>query len=212
MTAITAFTKFVAPDVPGAPNSLIERAVLRACIEFCEETKYWRYRDEGLVIVSGIKEYDLSPDTDSQVETVNDPITVNGKKIYQRTKTWLDQNLNNWETLTGKDPKYFQVESKGLIRLVPFPDADGAMSASMILKPIPTATTVPDFLFDDYYNAIADGARFFLMEPPGKEWTNTELSIYYGNKFQQAKDKAEAKARADFKTEDTINRVKAHLI
>jgi len=59
-----------------------------------------------------------------------------------------------------------------------------------VLKPLITATTVEDFLYDDFLEDIANGARYRLFEMPGTKWANGEYAGYYKAKYEQAVNKA----------------------
>lgn len=59
-----------------------------------------------------------------------------------------------------------------------------------VMKPLTTATTVDDFFWNDYVEAIADGARARLFEMPGMKWANGEYAGYYKAKYDQAVNRA----------------------
>ena len=59
-----------------------------------------------------------------------------------------------------------------------------------VLKPLITATTVEDFLYNDFLEDIANGARYRLFEMPGTKWANGEYAGYYKAKYEQAVNKA----------------------
>lgn len=59
-----------------------------------------------------------------------------------------------------------------------------------VLKPLITATTVEDFLYNDFLEDIANGARYRLFEMPGTKWANGEYAAYYKAKYEQAVNKA----------------------
>ena len=62
-----------------------------------------------------------------------------------------------------------------------------------ILKTKLSATGVEDWVFEAHGRCISYGALAQLTLIPGKEWTNTELSMYYRQKF--AKEVDDAKSR-----------------
>lgn len=60
----------------------------------------------------------------------------------------------------------------------------------VVMKPLTTATTVDDFLWNDYVEEIADGVRARLFEMPGMKWANGEYAGYYKAKYDQAVNRA----------------------
>lgn len=212
MANLSSFMPYVLPYVEACPDIVAEIAVVRASIEFCEKTKYWRHDLDDVTPVKNIKEYDLIIPDDSMISSIDEPIEHDGHEILLKTKHWISQNVANWKTVSSSRADYLYVPSTGKIRLVPYPDVTAVrkLSISVILKPIPTAATVPDFLFNDYFEAIADGAKAILYKIPNKPWT--DLGLYEDSRaaFDKAMEDAESKSRAGFRTEDRRNKVKPH--
>jgi len=211
-TALSAFLPYVMPYVDGCPDIVAEQAILRASIEFCERTQYWRYDLSPITPVKNIKEYTLSLPSGSAISSVEDPVYHAGTEISLVTRDWLSKNVANWKTITKSKAEYIYVPEPGKIRLVPYPSETsvGALEVSVILKPKPDATTIPDVLFDEYFECISEGAKYKLFSIPKKDWSDTESSLIAKAIFDDGIEGAVSKSKSGFKTEDRRNKVRAH--
>jgi hypothetical protein len=63
------------------------------------------------------------------------------------------------------------------------------------LKPTLDATTVEDFIYEDYLEVIADGARGMLFGMAGQPWANGELATYYTKRYQAYRNRAANRKR-----------------
>lgn len=63
------------------------------------------------------------------------------------------------------------------------------------LKPTLDATTVEDFIYEDYLEVIADGARGALFGMAGQTWANGELATYYTKRYQAYRNRAANRKR-----------------
>lgn len=213
-TNLSAFLPFVLPEVPGCPGPLAEQRVLTACIDFCERTNYWRYESDPMPMEADLDEYEVDIPSGSQLVTIIDPINFNGKKIYSTTKEQLDKNENDdWQDKQGDTPNSYYNKSLGVFRPVPYPETtiSDAIKLDLALKPLPTATTVEDFLFNEFFQTIADGALAKLFALPKKAWSDPSLSVYHAGMFDDAVSEATTKAKSGFKTHERYRRSKAHF-
>ena len=63
------------------------------------------------------------------------------------------------------------------------------------LKPTLDAITVEDFIYEDYLEVIADGARGMLFGMAGQPWANGELATYYTRRYQAYRNRAANRKR-----------------
>lgn len=63
------------------------------------------------------------------------------------------------------------------------------------LKPTLDATTIEDFIYEDYLEVIADGARGMLFGMAGQTWANGELATYYTRRYQAYRNRAANRKR-----------------
>lgn len=69
------------------------------------------------------------------------------------------------------------------------------LSVWVALKPTLDATTIEDFIYEDYLEVIADGARGMLFGMAGQQWANGELATYYTKRYQAYRNRAANRKR-----------------
>lgn len=71
--------------------------------------------------------------------------------------------------------------------ILPLPDGEETYTARMwlALKPSRTATGMDTEAFNELEDAFVWGALESLFSMPGKEWTNPDYAVHYGNKFRE---------------------------
>lgn len=69
------------------------------------------------------------------------------------------------------------------------------LSVWVALKPTLDATTIEDFIYEDYLEVIADGARGMLFGMAGQTWANGELATYYTKRYQAYRNRAANRKR-----------------
>jgi hypothetical protein len=82
-----------------------------------------------------------------------------------------------------------QLSPEGFL-LVPTPVAATNVTLTVALKPTRDSTKGPDFLFEDYYEAICAGAKGRLMLTKGKSWTDPQAAAlqlaFFNEKITEA--------------------------
>lgn len=170
MTPLSSFTSRVAPHALTAPDVLIEQAVLDTCIDFCERTLIVRATLDPFNTSPGVQEYDLEA-TDSSLTVAR---LMRAWLGTQELRPWSEDQVSDpfafQSSVTGYTrptgtPNFFDEPEPGTIGFYPAPDAAYPVAIRAALKPLRSATVVPDVLFENWANAIADGAlaRIFTM-------------------------------------------------
>lgn len=193
MTALSDYSTYVRPYLDGCPDIYIERAVMEAAIEICESSFLWRDESGPHAVVAGVREYDLYPEEeDAEVDHL-EAVSLNGKNLVPTSLEHLVQTDPNYHKTEGSPSRYYHVNSHVTIAFdrIPNKTSPTGMKALFVLKPKRTATTLPDFLFNDWLKAIINGALASLYRVPGKEWSNPELGMVKRQEF--ATDKANAR-------------------
>ena len=214
MTAISDIVKHVSPHVQACPAPLIEQAIVNASIRFCEASLYWRHSVSPITTVEGRSDYVLDIPDDSTVVSVMNPAYHNGNKVEHVNTDWLNENVDNWETQEGETPKYFYTIKPGVVTIVPKPSVTTprALKVSVVLKPLPTATTIPDHVYNDCYKIIAHGAISELLSIPDKPWSNLNTSSYFETLFMEGVSSARIKASSGFIGEKKYRKVVGHYM
>ncbi len=193
-TNLSSFRSEINLDFPVATNAILDQANLRSAIWFCEQTKMWHEQLAAIDLVASEEDYTLSPTEGDVVGVLY--ARFDSSPIKQRTEAWLEANLpSGWRATESTTPKYFFLSAnRTTMRLVYIPEeADtGALNVDVALKPGRTDTTVEDFLYTDWLDAISYGARKYLFSMKTQPWFNPEASLYYDKMFKKEIGKAKA--------------------
>jgi hypothetical protein len=177
-TAITEFLPFVAPEVLGCPQTMVKAKILEAITELCKRAPIWEYEHADIDSVEDQRDYALVPPSNALVADILD-ISFNEEPLSPVSVQGLKGLYANWRTETG-DPLYYLRLDDSELSIVPAPDtADLVIELFVSLKPTPDTTTVENFIFNEYYNVIAAGAKFYLMSMPNQKWSNPSMASHY---------------------------------
>lgn len=189
------FIDEVLPYLAADPsNPVTENAIKRAVIEFCAGSWIWKYLPDPSSTTAGEPYYDLEPPTGADV-TVVMHVALDGMPLTHRSIEWLDVELPRWRTTTGT-PKYFSQTDSEQILLAPAPDSsmtDG-LTMTLAVQPSQSATAIPAWLGNQYFEDLSNGAIARLMLMPNKPWTDLINGADRRNLFQAAIANARATA------------------
>ncbi|OUR99226.1 hypothetical protein A9Q81_11670 [Gammaproteobacteria bacterium 42_54_T18] len=194
--AIEGWLTHVLPDVSGCPEAVVLREVKNSLIEFCRRTQIWQFTADAIPLVAGIADYELDVPTGSSVAQVMS-VKVDGRGLTLATGGDLDARQPGWRDHEGGATHYVVINSAEiLLNRKPKEFKANALTASFALMPDQGAIEVESFLFDDWYEVIAAGAKKRLLMSPGKAWSNPGLAGVYAQEFAQGI--ADGKSRAQF--------------
>jgi hypothetical protein len=187
--ALSAFRPRVALRVSGAPDPLIDRVVLDACIEFCDRTLIVKRTLDAVSTVADQKVYDLEGDTQQSVVQV--------MRAWVGTRELLPLSEDDApppsDTSTGQ-PRYFSEDEPGTMTLYPTPDsASYSLVVRSAMRPTRDATQVADVLYEDWVEAITDGALMRIYGMPG-DLLNPALASVHAASFMEAVNRARLQA------------------
>lgn len=191
MAALSALHPLVAPEVMGCPSVVIESAVLRAAIEFCEKSTAWREPLDPITLQDGVAEYALPIPADARLVVIRErEARLNGQILNPVTNPALLST-----TATGVPSHYAQRGHDSVI-LYPIPSSADGMTLTLfaVLAPKLSATTLPDILADRYYEAISEGAKGILKRMPNQPWSDAARAADHYRLFQTKT----AEARIEF--------------
>ena len=170
----------VIPVVPDCPDSLIERNIRAAVIEFCEKTGIYQVELDPITTVANIYEYDLEPPSGTVVHKIM-------ASVHEGVSL---------EAIAGT-PEYYVKQGTSLVWLVPTP-SQTSVSSTIIraqLKPTTTSNGCDREIMSDYRDTIINGALFRLLRTPGQTWTDYTGAQVFGSLFSQGVTEAERTAR-----------------
>ena len=166
MAEFSSLYPLIAPEVLGCPGIVMDSAILRASIEFCERSTAWRQPLQPLTLADGVAEYPL--------------IFPDGARLVVIRQG--EVKLGNVALLPIKDPSLIFSQSgtptryaqRGFDSLILWPTPAGVSGRQVtvfaVLAPKLSAATIPDVLADRYCEAVAEGAKAILKRMPNQPW------------------------------------------
>lgn len=182
MTDLDEFLSKVLPYAPGCPEPVALEHIRNAAIEFCEETKLWRFDDA----------FDLGEEPNlmctpqgaviHQIERCD----FDGRTLEPRAIDWLDQHCPEWRSekpLAGQ-PQYFTQIHPNTIRVVPH--QPGRVKVWLRLKPSEDADQIPSFIAAEHKSVIGWGALSEILLLPGQPFTSLDAAALFRTRFNAA--------------------------
>lgn len=189
------FLDYVLPDLPKCPRSVAVIAIRDSAIQFCKRTGLWWRQSDMTDIVAGQATYAFQVPTGSSFSGVlhmeySAPGQTSATSLTPATYDELSQR-SNWRELEGETPREFYGREPGLVTLIPRPtvNQENAIRAEVMLKPSRNSQEGPEFLLENWGDAIGHGAKARLLAMRNRSWSGNPL---YN---QQLFDKAVANAK-----------------
>jgi len=200
MASYEDFFPYVMPEVIGAPEPLVVQAIRNTCIEFCEKSLILTRDHDPVTISQNIVDYDLEPPTgylvvkvqkawlDNREITPLAPDFVNDPAVYNRL-------FSSYQARGSTPTAYLQKDAR-TISVWPLPDRQyrNGLTMRIALKPTRASTTIEDEVFEDYAEAIGQGAAYRLQVSVGKAYTNPDMAVINKGFFDQAINVARQRA------------------
>ena len=180
---ITEFVPYIAPEVIGCPALLVKAKIVQATIEMCKRSEVWQYDHPDISMTALDTGFALVPPAGSLVVDILE-MNWGDVPLLPKLVSFLKTKYHNWRTETG-DPLYYVRTVPTTVTAVPAPSVDGTISLRVSLKPTSSITAVEDHLFNDHYETIAAGAKYYLMSMPNQKWSDGNMASYYLKLFNQ---------------------------
>lgn len=201
--AFSAWNPDIKPFFPGIPSAAIDKAILDASIEFCEDTHVWMGALDRISIVADQKNYTLSVPTgegDAHIHFIenvkykedgeDDDQFYNLVPIVERRADRQWQSYSNWKFTDSTAPIAFYFDPN-TVTLSLYPIPNKASSSGLLVRvaytPANDATALPDFLYDNYRKAIQFGAMAQLYSQTAMPWALPQAAGEYMARFEEAK-------------------------
>lgn len=193
MKNLSSFRPRVAARVPGCSDPLIDQAVLDTCIDFCERTLVVKRTLDSFLTVAGTASYDVPVGLQQSVAHIMRvwcgtselrPLDEDGIA----TPYGFVSSVPGDQTPSGT-PSYYNETDPGVLQLYPRPDGAHTINVRAAMRPLRTATQVEDQLFEDWVEAITDGALTRLYMVPG-DFANAPLAKFHAAAYQGGVDRA----------------------
>lgn len=182
MIDLDVFLHMIEINALAAPEPLILQSIRQAALRFCERTRLWR--DSDIIRTDGADPEPISVPNDSvlfevfacsQGHKALHPITF--AKLAEERPHWRIEPVGN----TGGSRWYICPEF-GTIQAIP--RCAGILVVETIVKPSATAESLPDFLFENYGQDIANGASAMVLAKPNVAFGNMQLAGALNGAFE----------------------------
>jgi len=199
-TAISQFRGGVLSEVIGCPPFIVDQAVVDSIIQLCNDASLFAKSFEHSVDASADVD---TTDNDSITITLADyvsstlrPIRVKELKIdgsiWETTEKHLENDVEDLGLYELTNTKFFNFPATTTIKIYPMETTDDVtVYLDMLWVPLRSMTTIDDFVFDDYREAVEARAKWYLMNQPQKKWTDFNLAAAklaeYSRKMEEAK-------------------------
>jgi hypothetical protein len=191
-------------NAPGVPNVVLDVVAEVAARDFLTRTEVWTSELVNPMPYSeGATLYDPTPQIPSGTTLVSIQKVrwrPTGEEILFLTGDQLNESFPGWETETDEAPEYYTLNAPTVARLYPIADATvpAAVEMSVSLTIAPGQTTFPDWIFNQYQDALVAGALARLYKMPRREWTDLRLAGVAKQEFDTAVDEARSAAQSSF--------------
>jgi hypothetical protein len=179
----------VIPAAQLCPNPIINREIISTCRDLCDRTMLWTAELTPISVVADQAEYPLAA-SGADISGV-DRATHDGKTIHATSETALDQDDTQedrftWRTQTADKPERYYGTFDKKIRLVYIPNTDLASGLKVWVNIVPliNATVVPAFLWENFKDMIAEGAKGRLKAIADMPWTDLQLAATFLGSYE----------------------------
>jgi hypothetical protein len=190
--ALTQWYRNISPQLSGCPNPVIKTYLIDVLRDFCEQTQLWGNNQlDAIDIVADTPEYALSSASGDIVAI--DHAEVDGQPIHPESIKSLNELHIDWRQITTRRPRNYSFDdSSDNIRLIytPSEDLTDGLVVWVSLKPLLTATTVENFLYNKYESVITRGVVGKLMQVSGRPWSDMNVGVAKERQYEAARDNA----------------------
>lgn len=183
MVPVTQFFPRLIPQVLGCPEPFAAQAVVDAAIEFCEKSLCVQATLDAAPVTAGVSQYEFDLPTQTALVQVLSAI-CGTRSLVPVPST----SVTTAPSLSGT-PQYFytrDVDEVLTAFLFPTPDKSDPLGLTfrVALRPTRVATQLHSSLFDQWADAIVDGAAARIMATAGQPFTNEAKAVVLMQKFR----------------------------
>ena len=200
MKTYEAFFPDVLPDVPGCPADVATRAIRNTVIEFCEKSLIHQVTQDTISLRANFSDYDLDAPTGFRVHKVMKAWFQGSELAPVAPDDIVTPEAYNTSvggfTPSKSQPTGYTQKDTGTVSFLPIPNQDYPRSITMrvALVPLRDSTKFDDFLYEQWGEYIACGAKARLMLTPGKPYTNQDAAAVNQARYMTALNDARQRA------------------
>ena len=169
---------FILPELPGCSDPLAEQHIRSAVIDFCAQSKLWRVAQDPIGVYAGQAEYDIDLPTGTSLVQIMSCL-VDGAPISPTSSDQLDADYPRWQKVGGRAQWFLQfVPTSFFIAPVPDTSIESGITMMLSVKPSRASAGFPDWIADQYHDALVAGAKARLMRQAGRPWSNPQQAMF----------------------------------
>ena len=175
MVPVSAFFSRLLPQAIGCPEPLAQQAVVDAAIAFCERSLVVTTLLEPVSVQAGVSDYELYLPSQMVLAQVL-------QARFEGEQLQSEAEAQATVARTSGTPRYFsstRIDEGFVLTLVPTPDrnsTDGLL-VKAATKPKRNATQLASILFDDWADAVVDGALAILYGTPDQPYSDETKGV-----------------------------------
>ena len=193
----TDFYEYVLPEVHGCPKGIAKTAIRDAVIEFCDKSLIWTAPSTTTDIIAGYSRYAFDSRADDAIPATVTFVAIEDSPLHIISQKELESLNNDWRNITSSTPTKCFMDTANTLRLVgtPTEDIDDGLYVEVALKPSRTSTQCPDFILENWAEAIAHGALARLKAMVGRVWADSNLVAFHRSEFRAGVSRAKSAAQ-----------------
>lgn len=175
----------VLPYVRDVPEFVAVNAIRNACIEFCENSLYWREVLPDIEIVSGQAEYDVDTQLGASIAMIV-TARIGRHHLKPEATESLDEKLGaDWRTREGAT-NFITQDNASTVRLacVPGSTYEDPLTITAALRPDRGSAKVGRAVFERYAEVIGHGARARLHNTSGQPYSDPQEALKFRRWFE----------------------------
>jgi hypothetical protein len=194
------FEEMILVDVPGCPSVAVELAVKNTVIEFCEKTLIHQVTLDPITLRAGVLDYDLDVPTGYRLQKIM-KVFFQGKPIDAVAPDSINVPDAYAARIGGytpgrSGPVAYTQKDLSTVSFLPIADQTyaNAVTIRAALSPLRDSTGCEDFLYENWGEFIACGAKARLMMTPSKPYTNLDAASINQGRYNSAINDARQRA------------------
>ena len=199
MAEFTDLLKDVEAEVPGCPEPVMDRELHDAAYDFCRRTGIWREQLEPVSVADGVTDYELLPPFWARVDKIL-WATYGQAKLTAKNESTIRNALQRQDSPTG-DPTHYAITRDRRNGLVVYPvpgsNQDKSLVVYAILLPTRASDEIPDWLADEWQDAIVHGALDRLQRQRA-EWGDIQRAQDHRADFHREIARAKREALSGY--------------
>lgn len=163
---------------PSCTESVAKHMVMQTVIDFCNNSRWWRYTTDPMDVTAGEKSYQIEvPNGTDPVAIVaawykSRPLAILGWSSKNRAQPYnLDDRRGSPELVTQDIP------TEAVLSPVPDVSETEAVVLQIALRPQRNATGADGEMLDRWYDAILNGALARVYAIPNQPFTSPDAAM-----------------------------------